>query len=154
MHIELIGDLTSETSIAALRRFIARWWICSTIYSDNGTNFIGENKELRELHDLLQSDDREEKVHTFLSNGQIEWRFIPPQSPHFGGLWETAVKSFKRHLSCVVGNELLTFAQFNTFIIEIESILHSRLLTPIYTDPNDPLVLTPVQFLIDDSLMS
>ncbi|XP_033363318.1 uncharacterized protein LOC117241539, partial [Bombus vosnesenskii] len=90
VHIELVDDLTSEAFIAALRRFIARRGYCSTIHSDNGTNFRGASNELRELHDLLQSDDHKEKVTAFLADKQIEWRFIPPHSPHFGGLWEAA----------------------------------------------------------------
>ncbi|XP_076474788.1 uncharacterized protein LOC143302700 [Bombus vancouverensis nearcticus] len=90
VHIELVDDLTSEAFIAALRRFIARRGYCSTIHSDNGTNFRGASSELRELHDLLQSDDHKEKVTAFLADKQIEWRFIPPHSPHFGGLWEAA----------------------------------------------------------------
>ncbi|XP_076477266.1 uncharacterized protein LOC143303111 [Bombus vancouverensis nearcticus] len=85
VHIELVGDLTSEAFIAALRRFIARGY-CSTIHSDNGTNFKGATNELREFHDLLQSDDHKEKVTAFLADKQIVWRFIPPHSPHFGGL--------------------------------------------------------------------
>uniref|UniRef100_UPI00143B7512 uncharacterized protein LOC117162508 n=1 Tax=Bombus vancouverensis nearcticus TaxID=2705178 RepID=UPI00143B7512 len=90
VHIELVDDLTSEAFIAALRRFIARRGYCSTIHSDNGTNFRGASNELRELHDLLQSDDHKEKVTAFLADKQIEWRFISPHSPHFGGLWEAA----------------------------------------------------------------
>ncbi|XP_073968186.1 uncharacterized protein [Bombus fervidus] len=57
VHIELVSDLTSEAFIAALRRFIARRGFCSSIYSDNGTNFVGANNELRELRDLLRSDN-------------------------------------------------------------------------------------------------
>nr|XP_033204607.1 uncharacterized protein LOC117165281 [Bombus vancouverensis nearcticus] len=57
VHIELVSDLTSEAFIAALRRFIARRGFCVTIYSDNSTNFVGANNELRELRNLLQSDD-------------------------------------------------------------------------------------------------
>jgi hypothetical protein len=57
VHIELVSDLTSEAFIAALRRFIARRGFCSSIYSDNGTNFVGANNELRGLRNLLRSDD-------------------------------------------------------------------------------------------------
>ncbi|XP_033316243.1 uncharacterized protein LOC117214340 [Bombus bifarius] len=97
VHIELVDDLTSEAFIAALRRFIARRGYCSTIHSDNGTNFRGASNELRELHDLLQSDDHKEKVTAFLADKQIEWRFIPPHSPHFGGLWEAALANQTTH---------------------------------------------------------
>ncbi|XP_076482503.1 uncharacterized protein LOC117165311 [Bombus vancouverensis nearcticus] len=102
VHIELVSDLTSEAFISALRRFIARRGFCVTIYSDNGTNFVGVNNELRELRNLLQSDDHKAQVQSFLADRRIEWHFIPPNSPHFGGLWEATVKSFKRHLRRVV----------------------------------------------------
>jgi hypothetical protein len=77
VHIELVSDLTSEAFIAALRRFIARRGLCSTMYSDNGTNFVGANNELRELRDLLRSDDLKARVQSFLADRRIEWGVSP-----------------------------------------------------------------------------
>ncbi|XP_025830426.1 uncharacterized protein LOC108738361 [Agrilus planipennis] len=90
----------------------------------------------------------------FLTVFQINWHFTPPLSPHFGGLWESTVKLFKHHMIRVVSDLLFTFEELNTFVIEVEAILNSRLITPISNDPNDPAPLTPGHFLIGDSLTS
>ncbi|XP_076661131.1 uncharacterized protein LOC143365016 [Halictus rubicundus] len=151
VHLEVVGDLTTDAFLAALKRFIARRGICSNIYSDNGTNFVGANNELNELHRVLREDER---VNRFVSDKKISWHFMPALSPHFGGLWEAAVKSFKHHLRRVVGDQLFTYEQFATFVTEIEGILNSRPLTPLSSDPNDPAALTPAHFLIGTAITS
>ncbi|XP_043604586.1 uncharacterized protein LOC122577358 [Bombus pyrosoma] len=117
-------------------------------------NFVGASRKLQELRILLQSEDHKKRIQSFLADRQIQWRFNPPNSPHFGGFWEAAVKSFKRHLICVVGEELLTFEHLNILIIEVEAILDTRPLTPISSDPNDLPVLTSGHFIIGDILTS
>lgn len=46
IHLELAEDLSSRTFIATLRCFMARRGKCAKIYNDNGTNFVGAQKEL------------------------------------------------------------------------------------------------------------
>jgi hypothetical protein len=82
----------------------------------------------------------------------IQWNFIPPRAPNFGGLWEAAVKSTKFHLIKILGSALLTCDEMNTCLSQIESILNSRPLTPLSTDPNDLQPLTPSHFLIGEPL--
>ncbi|XP_046397751.1 uncharacterized protein LOC124164469 [Ischnura elegans] len=90
IHLELVGNLTSESFIGCLRRFMARRGKCANLYSDNATNFKGAHKE---LHKLFTSASHEAKLNKFLIEDNIKWHFIPPRSPHFGGLWEAGVKS-------------------------------------------------------------
>jgi hypothetical protein len=40
VHLELVGDLTTESFLAAFKRFTSRRGHVSEIFSDNGTNFI------------------------------------------------------------------------------------------------------------------
>ena len=46
LHIELVGDLSTDTFILALSRFTAKTGNPQTITSDNGANFIGAKREL------------------------------------------------------------------------------------------------------------
>lgn len=154
IHLELVGDLTTVSFIAALKRFIGRRGKCLNLYSDNATNFVGANKELQDLREQFLSKSFEQDVQRALAAENITWHFIPPRSPHFGGLWEAGVKSAKSHLKRVLGSSSLTFEEYNTVLIQVEAVLNSRPLTSLTSDPNDLRVLTPGHFLIGDSLTS
>ena len=95
-----------------------------------------------------------DRVQTYLSNKAVNWQFIPPRAPHFGGLWEAAVKSYKHHFTQIAGSSLLAYEQLHTYVVEFEAILNPRPLTPLSTDPNDLLPLTPGHFLTGSSLTS
>lgn len=135
VHLELVSDLSSEAFLAALRRFIARRGRCSVIHSDCGTNFVGANNYLTQI---MQNAAETEK---------IKWQFNPPSAPHFGGLWEAGVKSVKGHLLRVIGEQILTFEELYTVLVQIEALLNSRPLSELSTDPNDLNALTPGHFL-------
>ncbi|XP_036146036.1 uncharacterized protein LOC118646691 [Monomorium pharaonis] len=152
LHLELVSDLTSEAFIAALRRFSARRGKPARIYSDNGTNFVGANRELKELAQLLT--DNATSIEKTVNEIGISWHFIPAHSPHFGGIWEAGVKSTKHHLKRVAGNAILTYEELYTLLVQIEAILNSRPLTPMSSDPNDLAPLTPAHFLVGRSLTS
>jgi hypothetical protein len=85
VHIEVIS-LTTEESLAALRRFIARRRKPKTFYSDDCTSYQGTKNDLQEIYKLLQSSSHMARVQDFLVTEECDWKFIPPHGPHFGGL--------------------------------------------------------------------
>ncbi|XP_076686025.1 uncharacterized protein LOC143378067 [Andrena cerasifolii] len=84
----------------------------------------------------------------------ITWRFNPPAAPHFGAIWEAAVKATKHHLRRVVGDQHLTYEEVTTLLAQIEACLNSRPLQPMSDDPGDVTALTPGHFLIGDALLA
>ncbi|XP_038106284.1 uncharacterized protein LOC119766023 [Culex quinquefasciatus] len=148
IHLELVSSLTTDAFLAALRRFTGRRGLVNKMHSDNATNFVGSETELERLAKLFAEEQHIERVEEFCSSHGITWSFIPPRSPHFGGIWEAGVKSVKHHLKRVVGNQKLTFEELTTVLVQIEAVLNSRPLTPCSDDPNDLTAVTPAHFLI------
>ena len=145
VHLELVSDLTSEAFIACLRRFVARRGCPNQIWSDHGTNFVGANRELKEFCDFLSNPILQHNV----SQG-TDWRLIPERAPHFGGLWESTVKSMKMHLKKVTANVKLTYEEASTVLTQIEACLNSRPLSSIASIDNKEgiEIMTPGHFLI------
>lgn len=151
IHLELVSNLTSETFIAALNRFIARRGKPTNIHCDNGSTFKGAQRQLSEWQNL-SCQEQKDKIINFATFQGIKFNFIPAYSPVFGGLWEAGVKSTKYHLKRVIGNTILTFEELNTVVIQIEGVLNSRPLTQLSQDVNDLTCLTPAHFLIGAAL--
>ncbi|GFT36167.1 integrase catalytic domain-containing protein [Trichonephila clavipes] len=143
---EAVTDLTTEAFIAALKRLCARRGRISTLMSDNATNFKGAAAELNRFIKLICN--KNETLANYFASEAIQWKFIPPRSPNFGGLWEAGVKSFKHHLYRTLVNSKITFEEFETIIIQIEGILNSRPLVPLSDNINEYEFLTPGHFII------
>lgn len=150
IHLELVGDLTSEAFIAAFRRFVSRRGRCSDLWSDQGRNFVGANKSLAEAFKEANVEFGDHVSNLLAADG-TQWHFIPAYSPNFGGLWEAGVKSMKFHLKRIM-NTNLTYEEMTTVLCQVEACLNSRPICPlIETDLNNLDVLTPGHFLIGES---
>ena len=80
----------------AFKRFVSRRGQCAELYSDNGTNFRGALSELNGMFKAASQFYKEASEQS--TSLGTTWSFIPPHTPHFGGLWEAGVKSVKFHL--------------------------------------------------------
>jgi len=146
MHLEVSHSLTTDSFICSLRRFVSRRGNVTTIVSDNGTNFVGAHRELREVVETWNNKQTEE----WLKSRNITWKFNPPSASHYGGIWEREIRSVRKVLSALMKEKptKLTDENLQTFLCEVEFILNNRPITPISSDPNDIEALTPNHILL------
>ena len=148
VFFDLVCDLTTDDFLASLRRFSSIYGVPARVFSDNGSNFVGARSELVRLKKLLHSTSTQQSLQQFSFDKDCQWSFSPSRAPHFGGLWEAAVKSMKTLLLKTTGSQTLWHDELLTLLYEAASILNSRPLTSLDAqDPNGPSMLTPAHFI-------
>jgi hypothetical protein len=144
VHLELADSLSSDCFINVFRRFVGRRGEVSEVWSDNGTNFVGGERELyKEISKLKKSDIEDQ-----LAAKQVKWHFNPPAASHFGGVWERLIRSVRRALHHVMRGRAMTYSVLETALIEVEALMNSRPIARVSEDVNDMSTLTPGHFLI------
>ena len=84
LHLELATFLEADCFINVLTRFVNRRGPPKFMYSDNGTNFVGAEQEIRQaIENWKQCQIRDE----ILQRG-CQWVFQPPKASHASGVEE------------------------------------------------------------------
>lgn len=144
IHLELVMDLTTDSFLRAFRRFVSRRGMCSIIYSDNALTFKKASKFLQQCHEVMNG----KRFREYLFEHKIEWKFIPPRAPWWGGFYERLMRTIKEPLKKVLGRSSLSVDEMQTVLSEVEAMVNSRPLTFISDDANEASYLTPASFLI------
>lgn len=148
VHIEIATSLDTSSCVEAVRRFVARRGNIKEIFSDNGTNLVSTDKELRNsLKDLDQ-----DIISKYATSHGIQWHFNPPAASHHGGVWERQIRTIRKIMNAILNEQNMKTArsdeQLHTLMCEIEMTINSRPLTRISDDPNDLDVITPQDLLL------
>ena len=116
VHLEIVHSLETQSFLMAMQRFLSSNASPKYLYMDNQRTFIkGEECINRWL--------KESDVHVRLQNKHpdIQFHYIPPSSPNFGGTWESMVKLVKRGLYDVIKPGLMTDEELLTAIKQVEA---------------------------------
>ncbi|XP_057368283.1 uncharacterized protein LOC130689299 [Daphnia carinata] len=142
VYLEMVTTLSSDDFLLILRRFIGLYGQPRVFHTDNGTNFVGTERELFEDPEVFQ----------FIRRKGMQWNFQPPRTPHFGGAHESLVWSAKRALYAALDEEKKflrhpTEETLRTMLYEVAGLLNGRPLTAASEDPADLRPLTTADFL-------
>ena len=133
VHLEVVSSMDTDDFVMCLRRFINRRGEVKEIRGDNGSNFVGAQRELKES-ELIQRG--------------CKWIFQPPTASSMSGVWERLVRSAKTVLKAILGARVVTDVVLQTLLTEVERVLNGRALTANSDDPSDFELLTPGHFLM------
>ena len=143
VHLELAFGLDTDAFLSMFYRMVNRRGLPQEVVSDNGGNFVGAEKELRELAKNLDED----KIQRSVANKGIRWHFNPPLAPHFGGVHEIMIKAAKRGIFAILGSADVNDEELMTAFTGAEALINSRPLTYQFANPSDDVPLTRNQFL-------
>jgi len=143
--------MSTPTFLAAFERLRAEKGLPRTIFSDNGKTFKAADKELRHLWQQFDTVEAARGLATKYPP-PIEWKFIEPHAPWWGGFWERLVRSIKTAMRRTLSNQLLSGEELQTLFKSIQAQINSRPLCVVADNVNEPLSITPAHLSIGRSL--
>ena len=144
VHIEVAYSMDTDSFINSMRRFIARRGTPELMRSDNGTNFVGGNKELSSAI----SQWNVQQIHGFFLQKHIKCMFNTPSGSHHGDVWERCIRTVRKVLNAVLKEQALDDEGLSTLMCEVEAIVNSRPITKFSDDPSHCEALTPNHLLL------
>ncbi|MCF1458715.1 MAG: transposase family protein [Shewanella sp.] len=121
VHLEIAYGLSTDSFLNAFYRMASRRGLPDEVYSDNGTNFIGADRELQAL--LAQVEGH--KIKESVANKGVKWHFNPPLAPHFGRAHKSMVKSAKKAIKAILGQADINDEELMTAIVGAEGLINT-----------------------------
>ncbi|XP_072020321.1 uncharacterized protein [Amphiura filiformis] len=140
IHIEMAASLDTDACVNVIRRFVSRRGQVKQIRSDNGTNLIGAERELRREIAAWNQD----RIHDYLLQREIEWIHQQEVTMEASG---NGLRTIRKVMCSVIKEQILTDDSLRTLLCEIEAIVNSRPLTNVPGEVSDLEPLTPNHLL-------
>ena len=101
VHLESANSLDTSSFVNALHRFIYRRGPVRQVRSDQGSNFVGAKRELKEA--VAECDDSQIKEELLKNNCDwITFKMNVPSASHMGGIWECQIRTVHSVLSAIL----------------------------------------------------
>ena len=146
IHIEVGHSLETDSFLQALRRVIVRRGPIRELCSDQGTNSVGAENDLKRA--LQDMDD--EKIKAELRKHNIDLIRNPATANNFGSAWERQIRSVRNVMGALLKQHghSLDDESLRTLLCKVEAVVNSRhITTESLSDLLSLLPLTPSTLL-------
>jgi hypothetical protein len=145
IHLHILDSLESLRVLEAIAVFWTSHGPTRKFISDNGTNFKRAAKILKEDYENSKILQRQSSILApkLTELYRVEWQFIAPQAPWFGGMYERLIKEVKRSLTDTLQARKINRIELNIAVHEAAHRLNCRPLTGNSVDAADGVILTP-----------
>ena len=147
IHLDVVSDYSTQSFLMSLRRFISMRGCPMKVYSDRGSQLRAADKELKEI----VADIDEEVLTIFGSDNSFEWEFCSPDAPWQNGCSESLIKSVKKSIKIAIGDQILTYSEFQTVLMECANLINERPIGRHPTSHEDGVYLSPNDLLLGRS---
>ena len=144
VHCEIATDLTTMEFLQVLRRFFSYRGYPKVLISDNGSQMVGAEHELR----LMVEGWDNTKLKEYCADRGMKWQFTTPDAPHQNGCSEAMVKTVKKALKKAIGEAVLTPFELYTCFFEVANLVNQRPIGRVPNDPDDGAYLCPNDILL------
>jgi hypothetical protein len=137
IHLHILDSLESLRVLEAIAVFWTSHGPTRKFISDNGTNFKRAAKILKEDYENSKILQRQSSILApkLTELYRVEWQFIAPQAPWFGGMYERLIKEVKRSLTDTLQARKINRIELNIAVHEAAHRLNCRPLTGIQLMP-------------------
>ena len=147
VYLDLATDYSTDGFILVLRRFISIRGCPLKMWSDRGSQLKAADKEVRQIIAGLD----EKAIIEFGSSKAFDWTFTTPNAPWQNACSESLIKSVKKVLKFVIGDQILSFSEMLTVLFETADMVNSRPIGRHPTSLEDGAYLSPNDVLLGRS---
>ena len=146
VYLDLTEGYSTNEFLNTFRKFVCIRGYPATIHSDNGTQLVSANKQLRDIAKGLDLD----RIKELGTSKGIQWSFNKSSdSPWYNASCESLIRLVKGGLVKSIGESVFTFSELQTVLFEVSNLMNGR---PIgvkpgmdieksgYLSPNDLLL--------------
>ena len=145
VYLDITESYSTDSILQTIRKFATIRGYPTEMISDQGSQLRAASKD-------ITKDWNWTVISEWAANSKMKWTIVPAEAQHQNGLSESMIKSTKRTILHMIGDNVLTFSELQLAFYEITNVINSRPIGVVpHSDPEYPTPITPNDLLLGRS---